>query len=91
MEVICSRITSRFDKFLCIERSSECVMDSGCPGHQTCLDQSCKNLCQKTTCGRNAKCKANNHHPTCKCPRGFFGDPYTFCEKSKTIVFHNRY
>ena len=80
----------RFDKFLCIERSSECVMDSGCLGHQTCLDQTCKNLCQKTTCGRNAKCEANNHHATCKCPRGFFGDPYTFCKKSKTIFCYNR-
>ena len=80
-----SLIAYIFGICISIESRSECVMDSGCPGHQTCLDQTCKNLCQKTTCGRNAKCEANNHHPTCKCPKGFFGDPYTFCKKSKTI------
>ena len=88
MEVICSLITSIFDKFLCIEGSSECVMDSGCPGHQSCFNQKCKNICNTKPCGRNAKCEASNHHRTCKCPEGFFGDPYNFCEKSNFFCYY---
>ena len=68
-----------------IESRPECVMDSGCPGHQACLDQKCKNICQTTTCGRNAKCEANNHHPICKCWTGFVGDPYKGCQRGQII------
>ena len=80
-----SLIALRFGIFIFIESRSECVMDSGCPGHQSCFNQKCKNICNTKPCGRNAKCEANNHQATCKCPEGFFGDPYNFCEKSKTM------
>ena len=86
MEDICSLITSRFDKFLCIERSSKCVDDSGCPGHQECIHDKCKSICRKKTCGRNAECEAKNHQADCKCASGFSGDPYKVCEKGQTIL-----
>ena len=80
-----SFIALKFGICIFIETRSECVDDSGCPSHQACLGQKCKNICSTKTCGRNAKCVANNHHLTCTCPRGFFGDPYKFCEKGQTI------
>ena len=85
-----SLIALKFGICIFIEIRSECVGNSGCPGHQVCLHQKCKNICSTKTCGHNAKCEANNHHPNCKCPEGFFGDPYNFCEKSKTIFCYNR-
>ena len=79
-------IALKFSICLFIEpHRSECVGDSGCPGHQACLGQKCKDICSTRACGRNAKCEANNHHLNCKCPEGFFGDPYKFCEKGQTI------
>ena len=89
--VICSLSTSRFDIFLCIEPRSECVVDSGCPGHQACLHQKCKNICHTTTCGSNAECEAKNHHAVCKCASGFVGNPYKVCEKGMTISIWQRF
>ena len=80
-----SLIASKFGTCIFIEIRSECVRDSGCPGHQECIHQKCKNICRTTTCGRNAECEANNHNAVCKCASGFAGDPYKVCEKGQTI------
>ena len=80
-----SLIESKFGICIFIEIRSECVFDSGCPDHQACIHQKCKNVRCTTSCGRNAECEANNHNAVCKCASGFTGDPYKVCEKGQTI------
>ena len=86
-----SFIALKFGICIFIETRSECVDDSGCPGHQECIHDKCKNICRTTTCGRNAECEANNHNVDCKCVSGFVGDPYKVCEKGQTIFIWLRF
>ena len=81
-----SHIALKFSICIFIAHQSECVADSGCPGHQECIHDKCKSICRKKTCGRNAECEAKNHQADCKCASGFSGDPYKVCEKGQTIL-----
>ena len=81
-----SHIALKFSICIFIAHQSECVADSGCPGHQECIHDKCKSICRKKTCGRNAECEAKNHQAVCKCASGFSGDPYKVCEKGHTIL-----
>lgn len=57
----------------------ECESNSDCGTHQACVDYKCQNPCQHQ-CGQNAVCEgAKNHAAVCKCPEGYFGNPYSGC------------
>ena len=34
------------------------------------------NPCKQDPCGENALCEESGRQAICKCPRGFFGDPF---------------
>ncbi|KPJ11537.1 hypothetical protein RR48_08279 [Papilio machaon] len=56
----------------------ECESDSDCGVQQSCRDFKCISPC--SDCGVNADCETvAAHRAVCKCPRGYFGDPYRIC------------
>lgn len=56
----------------------ECVLSQECSRDKACLRNKCLDPCPGT-CGQNARCDVINHIPTCSCPSGFTGDPFTNC------------
>lgn len=62
----------------------ECVASSECSQDKACVSQKCVDPCPGT-CGLNAKCRAVNHNPICSCSPGFTGDPFTRCDKIKSM------
>ncbi|KAE9531454.1 hypothetical protein AGLY_010660 [Aphis glycines] len=57
----------------------ECESDYDCSPSQMCQQYKCTSACAAGTCAPTAICDVNNHRPTCSCPKGYFGDPYTSC------------
>ncbi|XP_053617347.1 neurogenic locus notch homolog protein 1-like isoform X2 [Plodia interpunctella] len=56
----------------------ECESDGECSASQSCRDFRCTSPC--SDCGVNADCETvAAHRAVCKCPRGYFGDPYRIC------------
>ncbi|KAI5642548.1 Bm8 interacting protein 2d-4 precursor [Phthorimaea operculella] len=56
----------------------ECESDGECGASQSCRDFKCVSPC--SDCGVNADCETvAAHRAVCKCPRGYFGDPYRIC------------
>ena len=58
----------------------ECVINSDCPSHQSCVRTKCRDPCPGA-CAANAECIAINHAPSCTCLPGLTGDPFTFCNQ----------
>ncbi|GLV36703.1 asperous [Carabus blaptoides fortunei] len=58
----------------------ECLDNSECRGHQTCVNSHCVDPCEGV-CGTDAHCEVRNHVPICTCPSGFTGDPFTHCRR----------
>lgn len=58
----------------------ECVLQSDCPPDKACIRNKCENPC-KGVCGLDAECLPVNHVPTCICPAGYTGDPFSACER----------
>lgn len=56
----------------------ECVLNTDCPRDKACLGSKCSNPCVGT-CAQNAICTVVNHIPSCSCPEGFTGDPFSLC------------
>jgi hypothetical protein len=56
----------------------ECTLSSDCMSNMACMRMKCQNPCPGT-CGQNAECQVINHLPSCSCPSGFTGDPFTYC------------
>ncbi|XP_077299152.1 asperous [Arctopsyche grandis] len=57
----------------------ECESDGECGPQQHCQQYKCVNPCSQ--CGINAECETvRSHVATCKCPKGYFGDPYRSCQ-----------
>lgn len=56
----------------------ECIVNSDCPSHEACINERCKDPCPGS-CGLNALCSVINHIPSCICPEGYTGDPFTRC------------
>ncbi|XP_026501343.2 neurogenic locus notch homolog protein 3 [Vanessa tameamea] len=56
----------------------ECVDNSECRGHQSCVNQHCINPCEGA-CGVHANCEVRQHVPVCSCPAGYTGNPFTAC------------
>lgn len=56
----------------------ECLVNDDCIGSKVCTNNRCINPCDGL-CGVNALCEVKNHLPTCYCPPGYTGDPFTSC------------
>lgn len=56
----------------------ECSINSECSSNLACIREKCRDPCPGS-CGANARCEVINHTPTCTCPEGFTGDPFTNC------------
>ena len=54
-----------------------CVYNIDCPPTQLCnrLDNKCYDACDKSACGENAVCIADDHKAICQCPPGFKANP----------------
>lgn len=61
----------------------ECVVNSDCPNHLSCLSNHCRDPC-KDLCGVNAECVVTNHVPVCKCFSEYEGDPFSSCRLKQT-------
>lgn len=64
----------------------ECVLNAECDRSKACLRYKCKDPCPGT-CGQNARCDVINHIPTCSCPEGYTGDPFTHCRVAEKGIF----
>ncbi|KAF4526820.1 hypothetical protein B566_EDAN018173, partial [Ephemera danica] len=56
----------------------ECEVNSDCPKIRACSSYKCIDPCPGT-CGQDARCEVINHVPTCNCPAGYTGDPFSVC------------
>lgn len=56
----------------------ECLLNSDCPQHLTCINDRCKDPCIGY-CGENAECQAVNHIAKCNCLIDHVGNPYDRC------------
>lgn len=56
----------------------ECSINSDCTYDKACMRERCRDPCPGS-CGFGARCAVVNHTPSCSCPEGFTGDPFTNC------------
>jgi len=56
----------------------ECILNSECPRNKACMRNKCGDPCPGA-CAPNALCEVINHVPTCSCPQGMEGSPFTYC------------
>jgi hypothetical protein len=56
----------------------ECVVDDNCADNQACMGYRCRDPCPGS-CGVNANCRVEKHHPVCTCEPGFTGNPVIRC------------
>ena len=67
----------------------ECTVNEDCPSTKACRNLHCMDPCPGL-CGVNAQCKVINHIPTCTCPEGYHGEPFSTCQLrpiSKNLQF----
>lgn len=57
----------------------ECRINSDCPSSQACINEKCRDPCPGS-CGFGAICNVLNHTPSCTCPAGYTGDPFSHCQ-----------
>lgn len=56
----------------------ECIEDDECSDHQACISYRCRDPCPGS-CGINANCRVEKHHPVCTCNPGLTGNPVIRC------------
>lgn len=56
----------------------ECTINAECASNLACLNEKCRDPCPGA-CGFAAQCNVINHTPSCSCPAGYTGDPFTSC------------
>lgn len=56
----------------------ECTINAECPSNKACIREKCQDPCPGS-CGFRAICTVINHTPSCTCPSGYTGDPFTIC------------
>src|SRR5699024_5666763 len=68
------------ERFGC--RPIECSHHGECKINQICSNYKCTDPCRqnKTLCGGNAVCSAEQHAAVCRCLEGFEGDPLLGCQ-----------
>lgn len=57
----------------------ECTINADCLSNLACIREKCTDPCPGS-CGILAICSVINHIPICKCPEGYSGDPFRYCE-----------
>ena len=67
----------------------ECTLSSDCAANLACMRMKCQNPCPGT-CGQNADCQVINHLPSCTCPSGFTGDPFSYCRPYQPVSKSSR-
>lgn len=65
----------------------ECIVNSECDQHMSCINQKCKDPCPGT-CGFNARCQVINHNPICSCPKDYIGNPFEQCSPKRKCYLH---
>lgn len=67
----------------------ECSTNGECSPTRACQGGKCIDPCPGA-CGTGATCSVNNHIPSCTCPSGTSGDPFSYCtqivKESKFII-----
>lgn len=58
----------------------ECTINAECPSNKACIREKCIDPCSGS-CGFGALCTTINHTPSCSCPLGYTGDPFSSCVK----------
>lgn len=56
----------------------ECLVDSDCSQSAACIGHRCRDPCPGS-CGVNADCRVEQHHPVCTCHHGLTGNPIVRC------------
>ena len=56
----------------------QCVINEDCPSDKACVRLKCVDPCINV-CTPSAICKVQNHVPSCSCPEGMVGDPFSHC------------
>lgn len=57
----------------------ECTINTDCAPNKACIRNKCQDPCPGA-CGSLASCNVVNHLPSCSCPLGYTGDPYSRCD-----------
>lgn len=63
----------------------ECIVDDDCSDQQSCMGHRCQDPCPGS-CGVNANCRCEKHHPVCTCNHGLTGNPLTRCYPVNTYL-----
>jgi len=58
----------------------ECTINAECASNLACINEKCRDPCPGS-CGFAAQCNVVNHTPSCSCPAGYTGDPFTSCRR----------
>lgn len=77
---VCSCLKGYIGDPLSICNRAECLDNSECRSHLTCVNERCVDPCVGV-CGANANCETRNHIPVCSCPAGYTGNPFTSCRR----------
>ena len=64
----------------------ECSNNNDCPHEFACINKKCRDPCPGS-CGALAECCVVSHTPTCTCPPGYTGDPFTSCQPQSSKSF----
>lgn len=59
-------------------QSYECRVDDECSLDRACIGYRCRDPCPGS-CGTNALCRVEKHHPVCSCIHDFTGNPVIRC------------
>lgn len=59
-------------------KGPECTINDDCPWDKSCLGYKCNDPCPGS-CGVEASCKVEKHHPVCTCNHGQTGNPFFRC------------
>lgn len=57
----------------------ECTVNTDCAPNKACIRNKCQDPCPGA-CGNLASCNVVNHLPSCSCPPGYTGNPYSRCD-----------
>lgn len=78
---MCLALQYELTEYLQLSLPVGCTQNSECPVEKACVNQRCVSPCEAgNPCGSGARCLPTAEGPSCSCPEGFTGDPYTLCQ-----------
>ncbi|XP_046675556.1 neurocan core protein-like [Homalodisca vitripennis] len=63
-----------------ISALAQCETNEDCPRDRVCARKKCEDPCLGV-CGYNSTCQVLDHVPYCSCRPGFYGDPFSKCNR----------